>query len=1621
MSSNAHKQARKVQAQTVNGNNHQASDATQDLSRMAHQVTNFLNELGEKIFLDRYALKDGKKESVAIGDTVIVAVNKETGQREIGTISAVQGQRVTVQLRDGSSLERPLEQIDKPLETRPEQMQARVARGIAAVEAPDKQAEWEENFKWLLEDWRFVPGGRILTAAGTEQNLTFYNCMPPEQEILTAAGYKPIAEVKVGDLVVTHRNRLRPVLHKFERETEEPLFIFETKKLGYDNLRVTGEHKIFAIRAEWVNTHRSRDGLRLQQEPQWIPAKELKPGDYLAAAYDSQDEPVVPIYVSEYISGYVVSHDQLYKPQKRSDYHGYLEEGGTKYPINNRLNVDGDLCYLFGRWLGDGCITHRTKTDIPSGIKIVFALDQRQEAERVARIIEEKFGVPTALKLSSTERWLDLWANSMPLGQFFKTFFGCYSYGKRIPTHLIRLPKELAFELLKGLFTADGYISDNKLGILLSNRVLATQVHQMLLRLGYLFSIKENTHRLGRRPAYRIQATANECGALFTDFFNQDPPQHEIDLKYYFEYDGLRWVRIDNIALEDYSGLVLDIEVEEDHSFISAGLAVSNCYVVPSPKDSRGGIMTTLTQMTEIMSRGGGVGINISSLRPHHAYVKGVNGRSSGAVSWGELYSFVTGLIEQGGSRRGALMLIMNVWHPDILEFINSKRRMGRITNANISVGITDDFMEAVKADREWELVFPDTATPDYDDLWDGNLAAWQAAGRPVVVHKTARARDIWDSIIESAWASAEPGVFFVERYNKMSNSWYYAPILCTNPCITKDTLLYTSQGLLSVEELFMAGDEVEVVIDGRFGHAQTTARASSVFRTGRKLIYRLQTKEGYYIRATADHRLMTPRGWVELQALRPGDTVHILNRKGGFGSEGSLELGRTLGWLIGDGTLKQDEAVLSFFGSEKRELAPMFAEHVNTLVAPLTARARQYKVAPTYIKDRDEARISSTRLYTLAQAHSLTQRKHRVPDSVLRGSEAMQQGFLQALFTADGSFQDGGPKGGSIRLAANSLELLEGVQRLLLNFGIASRIYRYRREAGYRAMPDAAGGLKPYWNEAQHELVISRQSMVVFAGEIGFLMPYKQDKLRDYIERGKRGSYSENFTATVEAIIEEGLEDVYDITEPLTHSFIGNGLVLHNCGEQGLPAWGVCNLGALNLAKFVSEGQVDWDNLGRAVRYAVRFLDNVIDATPYFFEENKQQQLGERRVGLGTMGLAEMLIRLKIRYGSPESVKFLDKLYQFIAGEAYLASADNAAEKGAFAMLEAEKFLQSGFMQGMPAQVLEAVRAKGIRNVTLLTQAPTGTTGTMVNTSTGIEPFYFWSFQRKGRMGTHEERVAVYEEWLNQNPGQPLPDYFVTAMDLQPEDHVRVQAAIQRWVDSSLSKTCNTPNSYTVEQTRQLYELMYELGCKGGTVYRDGSRDEQVLNLKQEEAPPPADKTPKAGIEWRVRPNTLHGKTYRKNTPLGTAYITINSNGEGSQHPFEVFINVAKVGSDVAADADGLGRLISLILRMPSPLTPEERVEYIVAQLRGISSGRQIGFGKSRVMSMPDAVAQALAAHAGISATGDLPGLPEEEEDGQGQLSLFPKGDLCPGCGSASLLFIEGCRKCHECGYSEC
>jgi len=1162
--------------------------------------------------------------------------------------------------------------------------------------------------------------------------------------------------------------------------------------------------------------------------------------------------------------------------------------------------------------------------------------------------------------------------------------------------------------------------------------------------------------------------------------------------------------------------------------------------------DSRDAIVAGAAEVAARLYRGEGVIVDFSPLRPKGAYIKTVNGTSSGPVAWmylidavaqlddgasagekgviwfGEIASTITGkTIQQGGSRRGALMLMLDDDHPDIEEFIKAKRidpatnRPVMIEHANMSVCASDAFMAAVKADLPWDL------------KWQGKVV------------RTVRARHLWDLICTAAWTTAEPGLVFMERYQKRSNTYYFENIRCVNPCVAGDTLVYTAGGLYPAAELAETGAPITVTSSGEDG--VSFKQASHVFPTGVKPVYRLQTKEGYTVRLTADHKVLTTRGWKEARDLTVADKIKLLNGEGGFGVSGNEDMGRVLGWLVGDGHITnrgkgQAAVILSFWG-EDRTLAESFREYITRAVGALEPRnGRAYDIGIVDVDGRDESRIRSIRLMRLIDPE-LIHNKLQVPPSVLRGSRSMQKGFLQAIFSADGTVNISGHVHAptiSIRLASSTRDLLTQIQQLLLNFGIACRLYK-RRDAGSKALPDGKGGAMSYATAAQYELILGKENFVAFVREIGFLRESKQRKAEDVLRQHPGDRRHEYFTATFESLTPDGEETVYDLTEPESHLFIGNGLLLHNCGEQGLPPGGVCNLGALNLERYVdANGALLEDDLARDAAYATRFLDNVIDATPYFSELHvAMQREGTRRTGLGTMGLADALIKMEVAYGSAESEEAIDRIYRVIRDSSYRASVELAREKGAFGKFDRDKYLQGWFIRRLPEDVRDGIAEHGIRNGVLLTQAPTGTTSLLAGVSSGIEPVFDFAMKRVDRTGEHILYHPLYEAWRAAHPGEERPDFFVGAKDLTPEEHVVVQAKVQQYTDSSISKTANAPHDHTMEEVKRLYIQAYDLGCKGVTYYRDGSRDAVLTSVS--EAPRKAavsDKTPDDGAvapavapsaleaaaqpigptpaatetasvapelvasptapagpdlpSWLLdgtlkrRPAEMSGFTRNVSAPEGKVNITINSDADG---PLELFINVGRAGSDVAALAEALGRLVSLQLRLPSTMSQEERLRQAANQLKGIGGSRSIGFGVNRVLSLPDAVAQAIYRHleehpAPPHKAADVPAaqlaLPVAETsvaaplahpapaphapaiasahvgngngnghanghaNGNGAGTQLPlgaampvavaspvavlTGNLCPQCGSSgAYVFEEGCKKCHYCGYSEC
>ncbi|HET7579747.1 MAG TPA: vitamin B12-dependent ribonucleotide reductase [Bacillales bacterium] len=596
-----------------------------------------------------------------------------------------------------------------------------------------------------------------------------------------------------------------------------------------------------------------------------------------------------------------------------------------------------------------------------------------------------------------------------------------------------------------------------------------------------------------------------------------------------------------------------------------------NCYVMPFIQDSREGISEHRKKVMEIMSRGGGVGTNGSTLRPKNTLARGVNGKSSGSVSWLDDIAKLTHLVEQGGSRRGAQMIMLADWHPDIIDFIISKMQNPRILRFLLETS-EDEQIKRLAREKLKFTPLTETETAMYQGILNYKYIPGQGGFDDNVIH---------------------------EAEEKLKLGGNYS--------------VHNSE--------FLTGANISVCLTKEFMDA---------------------------VEIDADYELRFP------------DVEHYSDQEMQVYNETWHEYGDVREW---------------------------------------------------------EEQGHSVRTYRTIKAREL-------------------------------------------------------------------------------------------WN-----LI--------------------------------------NICATYSA--EPGIFFIDNANDMTNAKAYGQQVVATNpCGEQPLAPYSVCNLAAVNLAEMADKEnkQVDFEKLKTTVKTGVRMQDNVIDATPYFLEENRKQALGERRVGLGVMGLHDLLIYCETTYGSEEGNQLVDEVFEAIATTAYRESIELAREKGSFPFLVGsdeeetrrlrENFINSGYVKKLPEDIREGILEHGIRNSHLLTVAPTGSTGTMVGVSTGLEPYFSFSYYRSGRLGKFiEVKADIVNEYLKAHPEadeKNLPEWFISAMDLSPEAHADTQCVIQNWVDSSISKTVNAPKGYSVEQVQAVYERLYRGGAKGGTVYVDGSRDAQVLTLKAEE-----------------------------------------------------------------------------------------------------------------------------------------------------------------------------------------
>ena len=887
-----------------------------------------------------------------------------------------------------------------------------------------------------------------------------------------------------------------------------------------------------------------------------------------------------------------------------------------------------------------------------------------------------------------------------------------------------------------------------------------------------------------------------------------------------------------------------------------------------------------------------GIGYEFSTLRPKGAFVSGAGAYTSGPLSFMDIFDAMCFTVSSAGGRRGAQMGTFDIAHPDITDFIRAKREDGRLRQFNLSCLITDDFMQAVKKNGPWDVVFP-VSRHEYEDpeariVWrywpvtegyvTNNLG--QVACK---IYKTLPARRLWDLIMASTYDYAEPGFILIDKINEMNNNWFCENIRATNPCVTADTRLHTQYGLIPIGELHSAGVPLQATVDvralGQDGRGTTVRPAVPAFMTAQEAdVYRVQTEDGYEIKATVWHDFYTKRGKIKLHELKVGDELLVQSGKGQFGTQGNADLGLLIGLITGDGHFTHrsggDQAAIVNFWGEDRTLAPVVAGYINTLIAGLAQSERSYSVAPVAVPDRNHVFIRSVLLARFLEHYGFTAtNKHKVPEVIWRGTEDCVKGYLRGLFQSDGTVNvSSNSQSCSVRLASSQPSLLNDVQMLLANFGIFCRI-RKRREAGERMLPDGHGGSKTYRCQADYELIIDGESRERFMEEIGFIGETKNTRYREWV-KDKLLRKTQSFATRIAAITHAGREAVYDTTQVDHNTVIFNGLVTGQCGEQPLPQYGSCLLGSVNLTRFVEEPFTDgarfnWDKYREVVATFTRMLDNVVEINGLPLPQQRHEIHHKRRHGMGFLGLGSTLTMLRMKYGSPESLEFTGRVSREMAEVGWEVGVQLAGEKGPAPIMEEEftvteemlvkrpemrrdgytvgdrvkgKVLlarYSRYMQQLDSALTERIAETGARFTHHSSIAPTGTISLSLanNASNGIEPSFAHKYSRnvlrEGKKSKEKVEVFSYELLAYRTLVSPeadpdatdgnnqLPDYFASADTINPRAHVDIQAAAQKWTDSSISKTINVPTDFPYEDFKDVYLYAYEKGLKGCTTFR--------------------------------------------------------------------------------------------------------------------------------------------------------------------------------------------------------
>ncbi len=918
---------------------------------------------------------------------------------------------------------------------------------------------------------------------------------------------------------------------------------------------------------------------------------------------------------------------------------------------------------------------------------------------------------------------------------------------------------------------------------------------------------------------------------------------------------------------------------------------LSSCFIL-TVDDDLYDIFDNVQKAAQISKHAGGLGIYIGKLRATGAPIRKFKGASSGIIPVVKVINDVMTYVDQLGMRKGSASITLDIWHKDVLDFLEVKTNAGderkKAHDIHPAISIPDIFMKRVKNREKWTLLDPYYTKnvrdgKNLEDLWgEAFEEEYIRLERelPAEAKKEVDAFELWKRLLTVAFETGEPYIFFRDNANRVNPNKHAGMVYSSNLCVTGDTRIASQFGLVRAEELFKRGEPIIATYDRRTdgdpnSYGVDTALCIKMHRTAKEAdVWEVKTKDGYRIKATEWHEFYVLDGGrvvkKKLKDLQIDDRLLIQSGKGQFGTEGSYELGFLMGWLSGDGTFARDRrtghqmAIFDLYNDDialKELIYNCKDKVVNELYPSLAGRKvlNDYErpVATKVINHTEKSRklriISNKVGRILEELYNFgSKSRGRVPEVVFKGTEDMVRGYLQALFTADGTVQkienDGIPSF-TIQLTSKSRRLLEDVQVLLANFGIKSSIYR--RTGGEFEYTTKEGKHRIYKSSPAYRLDIKGRNAVRFIKEIGFIGK-KQEKAENVLLRRRELGYpeesrkAEKFISKVESITYAGKEDVYDTTQLYNHSLIFNGIVTGNCheiiqnmsvtrhaGRELNPETGeitykkqsgdvvVCNLGSINLGKVHTK-----ESMEKVVPKLVRLLDNVIEMNYYAIPEAEYTNKRYRAIGIGVSNYHYCLVKNGVQWESEEHLRFADRLFELIGFYAIKGSMELAKERGKYKLFEGSDWSRGIFFgrkiedieedsrangNNLPWRELsESVREHGMRNAYLIALMPTGSTSLILGATPSIDPIFAKYYKEENMSGILPQVPPEIDRFFW---------HYKSAYNIDQEWVVRAAAVRQKWIDQAQSLNLFIdPEKIDGPTLSKIYQLAWELGLK--TIY---------------------------------------------------------------------------------------------------------------------------------------------------------------------------------------------------------